>query len=182
MNLRFTSPFECEQGVVARLLKQSYAELVVSDPEHFKAERENWEQTNRNVYGNPHTVGICTFLSWADTDLVGFFCFDSKAKPVYGVIGRNCVLPQFRGRGFGRQQKIEILWWFRETGIRQTKVSTNDHPFFVPTQRMYTACGFREVRRTPWDRDPQQNMILYEMEIGWLSAFPGRNPPQELKC
>ncbi len=166
MYLRFTSPFEREPGVVAWLLKQSYAELVASDPEHFESELENWEESDRNIFENPHTVGACTFLSWANMDLVGFLCFDPRSRPAYGVIGHNCILPPFRGQGFGKQQINEIIRRFRKAGIKQAKVSTNDHPFFVPAQHMYTACGFREVKRIPWDRDARQNMIHYEMDIG----------------
>jgi len=67
---------------------------------------------------------------------------------------------------FGKRQVAEILREFEQMGIRQARVSTNDDPFFVPAQRMYTACGFVEVNRVPLDRDPKQNMIHYEMEIG----------------
>jgi GNAT superfamily N-acetyltransferase len=165
MTLRFTSPFEREPGIVASLLKRSYAELVASDPDIWKPEVENWEKADRSVFENPGTVGACTFLSWANRDIVGLFCFDPLPRPAYGVIGHNCILPEFRGQGFGKQQIIEILQRFKEMGIRSAKVSTNDHPFFVRAQRMYTACGFREVKRVPWDRDLNQNMIHYEMEL-----------------
>jgi hypothetical protein len=50
--------------------------------------------------------------------------------------------------------------------IGQARVSTIDHPFFVPAQKMYTACGFIQVKRVPFDRDPKQNIIHYEMRIG----------------
>ncbi len=165
MTLTFTSPFECQPGVIARLLSQSYAALVDLEPEIWAPESLNWEETDRNVFENPRTIGACTFLSWADTELVGFFCYDPRPKPAYGVIGHNCILPQFRGRGFGKQQIREIIRRLREIGIRQARVSTNDHPFFVPAQRMYAACGFREVARAPWDRDARQNMIYYARNI-----------------
>jgi hypothetical protein len=61
----------------------------------------------------------------------------------------------------------EILRRFREMAIKKAKVSTNDLPFFIPAQRMYIACGFREVRRIPWPRDPKQRMIEYEKEISY---------------
>lgn len=56
--------------------------------------------------------------------------------------------------------------------IETARVSTSDHPFFVPAQRMYAACGFREVRRIRWDRDPGLRMIEYEKEIGQHSVLP----------
>jgi len=166
MNLRFTPPFERGPGVVAWLLKRSYAKLVATDQHNWESEIEKWEQADRSVFENPGTVGACTFLSWAEADLVGFFCFDPRLRPAYGVIGHNCILPEFQGQGFGKQQIHEIIRRFNVMGIKAAKVSTNDHPFFTPAQRMYIACGFREVKRVPWDRDPKQNMIHYEMELG----------------
>jgi len=165
MKLRYTSPFEREPGIIDWLLNQSYAEIVEAEPEFWEPEKENWEQSDRDVFENPDTVGACTFLSWSGTDIAGFFSFDPRPQPAYGVIGHNCILPEYRGQGFGQQQICEILRRFRETGIRQARVSTNDHPFFVPAQRMYAACGFREVKRIPWDRDFNQRMIHYEIEL-----------------
>jgi GNAT superfamily N-acetyltransferase len=166
MDLRYTSPFEREPGIIVWLLNDSYAELVEAQPELWEPEKENWEETDRNVFENPGTIGACTFLSWCGTDVVGFFSFDPRPRPAYGVIGHNCILPEYRNQGFGKRQIGEILRKFRQIGIRQARVSTNDHPFFVPAQRMYIACGFVEVKRVPWDRDQKQNMIHYEMEIG----------------
>ena len=165
MTLKFTSPFEREPGVIAWLLGQSYAGLLAAEPEVWGEETREWAEADRCVFENPTTVGACTFLSWVESDLVGFFSFDPRPRPAYGVIGHNCILPEFRGRGFGQSQILEILKRFKEMGIQTAKVSTNDHPFFLPAQRMYTACGFHEVSRTPWERDPTQNWIHYEMDI-----------------
>jgi len=166
MRLRYTSPFERRPGIVAWLLNQSYVELVEDEPEIWESEKKIWEQSDRSVFANPDTIGACTFLSWCGTDIVGFFCFDPRPWPARGIIGHNCILPEFRGQGFGKQQIREILRRFEDAGVAIAEVSTNDHPFFVPAQRMYAACGFREVERLPWDRDPMRNMIYYEMELG----------------
>jgi len=166
MELKYTSPFEREPGIISGLLHQSYAELVQAQPDLWEPEKENLEEFDRNVFGNPGTIGACTFLTLCGKDVVGFFSFDPRPAPTYGVIGHNCILPEYRNRGFGKRQIAEILRRFRQMGIRQAKVSTNDHPFFVPAQRMYTACGFVEAKRVPLDRDPKQNIIHYEMKIG----------------
>ena len=50
-------------------------------------------------------------------------------------------------------------------GIRLAQVSTSENPFFTPAQRMYTACGFRETGRRPWDGGASQNVIEYEMKL-----------------
>ena len=84
----------------------------------------------------------------------------------FGIVAHICFLPQFRGRGLVRRQIEEVLRRFEALKIRTARVSTTDHWFFVPAQRMYVACGFREVRRVPWDRDPSLMTIEYEKEIG----------------
>jgi GNAT superfamily N-acetyltransferase len=166
MDLRCTSPFEQEPGIISRLLDQSYAKLVRAHPELWESEKENWEEFDRDVFENPETIGACTFLTWFGKDLVGFFSFDPRPGPAYGVIGHNCILPEYRNQGFGKRQIAEILRRFKQMGIGQARVSTSDHPFFVPAQRMYTACGFVEVKRVSFDRDPKRNIIHYQMNIG----------------
>jgi GNAT superfamily N-acetyltransferase len=166
VELKYTSPLERAPGIISRLLDQSYAELVRTHPELREPEKENWEKFDRDVFENPDTIGACTFLSWCGKDIVGFFSFDPRSGPAYGVIGHNCILSEYRNRGFGKRQIAEILRRFRQMGIGHARVSTSDHPFFVPAQKMYTAFGFVEVKRVPFDRDPKQNMIHYEMKIG----------------
>ncbi|MGD9124835.1 MAG: GNAT family N-acetyltransferase, partial [Desulfarculaceae bacterium] len=113
MELSFTSAFEQERGIIARLLNQSYAGLVQAEPELWEPEKKNWEKFDQEVFENPQTVGACTFLSWCGQDLVGLFSFDPRLRPTYGVIGHNCILPEHRNQGFGKQQIGEVLAHFR---------------------------------------------------------------------
>jgi hypothetical protein len=55
------------------------------------------------------------------------------------------------------------MWCLR---IRRARASTGGNPFFSPARRMYLACGFREVWRVLWERDPQERIIEYEKAIG----------------
>ena len=166
MKLKFTLPHDQHPGVIASMLKRSYAELLESDQEHWGPEVPKWEQFDREVFDYPDTVGSCVFLSWSNTDqLVGFGSYDPRQKPEFGIVGHNCVLPEFRGRGFGKLQIQEILRRLRAKGIRCAKVSTNDHPAFIPAQRMYVACGFQETNRQPWANDASQKLIEYEMRL-----------------
>lgn len=174
MNLKFTSTQGQESGLIASMLKQSYADLVGSDPEHWGPEVPKWEQFDHEVFEYPDTVGACVFLSWHDDQIVGFGSYDPRQKPEVGIVGHNCVRPPFRGRGFGKQQIQEILRRFRAKAIQRAKVTTNAHPFFVPAQRMYTACGFREIGRHPWGGDPSQNVIEYEMRLDNNGLVPTR--------
>ena len=165
MRLRFTRPRVQQRGLIASMLKRSYADLVELDQQHWGPEVPKWEEFDREVFEHPDTVGTCVFLTWSGDRLVGFASYDPRQRPEFGIVGHNCVLPEFRGNGFGKQQIQEIVRRFRAMGIRLAQVSTGENPFFTPAQRMYTACGFRETGRHPWEGDPSHDVIEYEMRL-----------------
>jgi len=158
--------FELNVPSVTVGLCQSYADLIKSDPIHWKHEENNWNEFDRDAFSNPETVGACVFLSWNGRELVGFASFDPRQRPLCGIIGHNCILPEFRGKGFGKQQVDEILDRFMILKIQTCKVTTNDNPFFVPAQRMYKSCGFQEISRELWEGDKTQCIIHYRKRIG----------------
>ncbi len=165
MKPRFTLPLDEQHGLIASMLKRSYADLMEADLEHWGPEVPKWEQFDREVFEHPDTIGACVFLSWSGDRLVGFASYDPRQRPEVGIVGHNCVLPEFRGNGFGKQQVREIVRRFRVMGITLARVSTGESPFFAPAQHMYTACGFRESGRRAWEGDPSQNVIEYEMRL-----------------
>jgi GNAT superfamily N-acetyltransferase len=165
MNLKFTGTENYKPGVILDLLSQSYHDLLQDDPEFRQSVIPEWSDFDQEVSNRPEIFSRCVFFSWFENDLVGFASFDPRPKPDFGLVGHNCILPSFRGRGFGKQQLQELIERFRKLGIRLAKVSTGDSTFFIPAQRMYLACGFREVRRAPWQRDPKKIMIHYERMI-----------------
>ncbi len=147
MVLQFTSITDQKPGILSSLLSRSYADLVNSDRIHWKSEENNWNVFDRDAFSNPETVGACVFLSWHGRNLVGFASFDPRQAPRCGVIGHNCILPEYRGNGFGKLQVNEVIDRLTVLGTRTGKVTTHDNPFFVPAQRMYQSCGFQEMYR-----------------------------------
>jgi GNAT superfamily N-acetyltransferase len=164
MNTDFATLSDQQPGTIVTLLRASYAQLLKLDP-RWESEEEKWEEYDRQVFVHPKTVGACVFLTRLEGHIVGFGSWDPRQKPEYGIIGHNCILPEFQGNGLGKQQIQEILGRFQMLGIKIAKASTNDHFFFIPAQRMYVACGFLEVRRIPWMGDPNQKMIEYEKDL-----------------
>lgn len=163
--LRFTSPHVRQPGAIAAILKICYADLVSSDPSLWVDEAEGWERFDADVYGNPDGIGDCTFMSWLGDHLIGFASYDPRQWSAWGVIGHNGILPEFQGRGFGKQQIAEILRRFRIMGFKKAKVSTLDHPFFAPARAMYLSCGFCESKRIPWEGSPKCRLIEYEKDL-----------------
>jgi GNAT superfamily N-acetyltransferase len=133
-------------GVIERILAESFAGLAANDEQRRKC-REKWAAADRETFANPDTVGVCTFITTLDNRPIGVGSFDPRGGPEVGEIGYNCILPTYRGRGFGRAQLEEILRRIRQRGIGKAVVTTGDHPFFTAAQRMYLACGFVETRR-----------------------------------
>lgn len=151
--------------MLSSMLKRSYTDLVGSDQEHWGSELQKWEEFDREVFQHPDTVGRCVFLSWADGQLVGFASYDPRQRPEIGIVGHNCILPEFCGQGFGRQQIQEIIRRLRAMGIRKACASTGEHAFFTPARRMYVACGFRETCRRLRNGDPSISVVDYEIDL-----------------
>lgn len=166
LSLKFSPPQAKGPGTIASILRCCYARLVSSDPKLWSPEILEWEQFDKDIYGNPETVDDSTFLSWWGKRLVGFGSFDPRQMPEVGIVGHNCILPEFQGRGFGKQQISEILRRFRTMGTTNARVVTLDHPFFTPAQAMYLACGFQEERRYPWETNRQFSYIEYIKHLG----------------
>ena len=163
MTVEFVPITGHQPGLIAALLRASYSELVQADPQ-WTQERVNWEGYDREVFACPDSVGACLFLTQLEGRIAGFASWDPRQHPAY-IIGHNCILPEFRRKGLGRQQIEEMLRRFCRLDARTARVSTNNHPFFAPAQRLYLACGFQEVQRTNWDRDRQSKIIEYEKSL-----------------
>ena len=165
--LAFKPPSGHSRGTILRLFRQSYAEMMLADLPYWRNEEEDWSRFDQEVFENPDTVGRCVFISLSEGAVVGLGSFDPRHGPEYGTIGHNCILPEFRGSRFGKQQVEELCARLRARGFKRAVVSTGDHPFFLPAQRMYLSCGFKETRR---DVDgarsnPQFNLIKYEKQL-----------------
>jgi ribosomal protein S18 acetylase RimI-like enzyme len=157
-------------GALSDLLHKSYAGLIQECPAYWKQEGEKWDDFDRQAFAHPDTVGKCVFVSCLDDRSIGLASYDPRPGPRYGLIGQNCVLPEYRGQGFGKQQILEILRRFGEYQIRSARVSTSEHPFFRPALRMYQSLGFKETRRLIGGPDPRYKII--ELEVGPQAAGP----------
>ena len=166
--IAFTSFAQHKPGIVVSLLSQSYAPYLALDPQAAQAWPADWATYDQDVFRFPDTVGACGFITCLDGQAIGFASWDPSAFPAYGVIGHNCILPACQGNGYGTAQIRRVLDILRARGFRQARVTTGDHPFFRPAQRMYEACGFREVGRG--FRDPRVMLCMIDYELPYLSG------------
>lgn len=152
-------------GTIRELLSRSYEDFIASGRLDQIFPSSKWPAFDAHVFENPDTLGRCVFITCVDDQPVGFASWDPRCGPVQGVIGHNCVLPEHRGKGYGRMQIQEVLRRFREAGLQRAIVITGDDPFFVPAQRMYLSCGFRLASRMPCRPDLTYGTIKYELDL-----------------
>jgi GNAT superfamily N-acetyltransferase len=149
------------RGDLFNILKESYKELVsVYDKETLIAD---WEKSDKSSFDNQN-IGKCTIITLDNGKAIGFASWDPRNFPEFGIIGQNCVLPEYQGKGIGKKQLDYILNLFRENNCKKALVTTGDLPFFVPAQKMYLSLGFKEVSRTKHERF-KYNLINYELSL-----------------
>jgi ribosomal protein S18 acetylase RimI-like enzyme len=155
----------CRPGLLSDLLRRSYAGLVESCPEHWAQEAGKWDDLDREAFAQPKSIGKCVFVSALDDHLVGLASYDPRHEPEYGIVGQNCILPEYRGRGFGKLQIVETLRRFGERTTQAARVTTSEHPFFAPALGMYQSLGFREIRRFAGGPDPRYELVELEIKL-----------------
>ena len=124
------------------MLVDSYAPQV----DIVKHDKKSWENYDKDVFSNLDTMGKCGFVSTVDGKPIGFASWDPRQKPI-GIIGQNCILPEYQGQGFGKKQILEVVKILKNSGFERIRVTTGDHKFFVPAHKMYKSCGFKEINR-----------------------------------
>lgn len=162
--LEFLPPSNFERGVIARLLRESYASVKADPAIDLEKIMKVFDDFDNEVHDLDY-VANCTFITTLDGVPIGVGSFDPTKRPEYGDIGHNCIVPSAQGKGYGRAQIREILRRFRERGIQTARVSTGAEDFGAPARRMYEACGFKETRRFKAEHYPFGTMVEYEMPL-----------------
>ncbi|MFX1364144.1 MAG: GNAT family N-acetyltransferase [Promethearchaeota archaeon] len=156
--IKFQPISEFNPGTICNILNQSY----VGSP--YENEKHIWADFDNESYNNPQTVGRCVFISIMSNKIIGLTSYDPRQKPL-GIIGHNCILPKYRRNGYGKEQILEIIRILKMKGFIELKVTTDEHPFFIPAQKMYLSCGFKEVSRRQNNELSEYKYIEYRQEI-----------------
>jgi GNAT superfamily N-acetyltransferase len=134
-------------GLIYGILCKCYDSFFEDYPSYEEEWKTGWREYDARIFENPETIGSAGFLTVFRDHIIGFASYDPRDLPQKVLIGHNCILPAFRGNGFGKKQVNEILRIMREKDCTTIEVVTGEHPFFEPAFRMYTSCGFTEEKR-----------------------------------
>lgn len=154
--MNYLSVHNSKRGTVFDLLYRAFEPLI--NPE-LEAKLRRYDE---EIFDNPDTVGACVFLTQHENGLIGMSSWDPRQSPK-AIVGYNCIVPEFQGSGFGKLQLLELLNRLALGGFTEVVVTTGDHPFYLPSQKMYTRCGFQEVRRNTVSNDPRYGSIDYHL-------------------
>ena len=98
--ITFTPISLYKRGELSNLIRKSYANLVNEYPEYWKSEEAKWDNFDKSAFDNPN-IGKCLFITCLEDIVIGLASWDSRNWPKYGIIGQNCVLPEYRSCGYG---------------------------------------------------------------------------------
>ena len=147
-----------EKETVFGLLSRSF-EPIMNDELEAKLKRYDHE-----IFDYPETVGSSIFLTQFDGQLIGMASWDPRQFPK-ASIGYQCVVPEFQGRGLGKQQLLELLKRLKEMGFSEILAKTGDHSFYIASQKMYERCSFVETQRNAKSSDPRYGSIDYHLVL-----------------
>ena len=83
--------------------------------------------------------------------------------PDEGEIEVNCIIPVHSGKGYDKLQIQKVLRIFQSESTHITNFTTADNLFFIPAQRIYLSCRFKEAGRDFIREYAGLDLIHYEM-------------------
>ena len=137
MAMEFRKFSENKRGIMLEMLRDAYS----FEPGYEKDWLEEWKKADDFFYENLHIADKCGFVTVVDGVPVGFICWDPRNLPAYAEIGHNCIITQYKGKGYGRAQLREAVARIEKSGAEKIIVTTDED--LVPAQRNYESAGFR---------------------------------------
>ena len=140
--LEFKPITDFKPGQIQETIKKCYHNLI----EYFPGEKNRlyhqWENEDKLTFQHIDTIGRHFLFSCIKNNLAGFFSWDDRQFQ-NGVVGQNCILPNYQGNGYGVRQIEKITEIFRINNFKTLTTETGEHDFFIPAHKMYKKCGFK---------------------------------------
>lgn len=156
--IKFIPLNQFKQGLLFDLLSKSYSDFPYKDKY-----LNDWKKYDKEAFSNPK-IGECIFITCLDDKPIGFASYDPRQGPERAIIGHNCILPEYWGRGYGKKQIEELIRLFKRQYFKKALVKTADHSFFLNAKKLYLSCGFKEIKRFTDDRQGFP-VIEYGMDL-----------------
>ena len=128
-----------------------------------KAWDKVWQEYDEFFYANLDSIADkYGFVTVVDGIAIGHISWDPRNRPNEVIIGHNCILSKFKGRGYGKIQLQEAINRINKDKVKRIVVTTNKN--FLSALKNYESVGFvklieRENNETPF----AGNYVDYEL-------------------
>ncbi|MBR3929924.1 MAG: GNAT family N-acetyltransferase [Clostridia bacterium] len=149
------------RGTLIKQLSDAYS----FDQRWEKLFSAQWAQYDDFFFDNEKVLAACGFVTCLDGKPIGHISWDPRNAPKYVIIGHNCILTKFKGKGFGKKQLSEAVRRIKERlNPQKIIVSTNAN---LIARYNYESVGFELVRREE-NKDESAfsgDYLYYEMKL-----------------
>lgn len=123
-----------------------------------------WEEYDDFFLSNPDIADKYGFITLLDGIPIGHISWDPRNRPEYVIIGHNCIISAYKGRGYGRIQLEEAIRRIKEYDVKKIIVTTNEITFSA--QKNYEAVGFKLIGTRDNTETPFSGRYIdYELEL-----------------
>ncbi len=161
MDIGFKKISDFSRGILCKMLSDAYS----FDRKYEDAYKEKWQENDAFFFDNLQIADKCGFITILNDEAIGFINWDPRNMPEYVIIGDNCIIPKYKGKGYGKLQLQEAIQRITKNNVKKIFVSTNID--LIPAQRMYESVGFVRLDVSalePWQLS-QNADIYYGMDI-----------------
>jgi len=142
MNIEFKNFDEFERGILYKQLVEGYS----FDNRWKECFENDWIEYDNFFYDNLHFTNNCGFVTVLNGNPIGHISWDPRNAPEYVLIGHNCILPDFKGNGYGKEQLKEAINRItKNNDLNKIKVTTNEK--LLPAKHNYESVGFKIAQR-----------------------------------
>ena len=138
--IEFRKITEFHRGTLYNQLVDAYS----FNDECIKIWDASWMEYDNYFYNNLDIIDKYSFITVLDGEPIGHISWDPRHRPDYVRIGHNCIITNYKGKGYGHKQLEEAIRIIKEyDNIKKIIVTTNE--IFVPAQKKYESVGFKKV-------------------------------------
>ncbi len=103
-----------------------------------------WHDYDDFFYSNLYSIADkYGFITVVDGIAIGHISWDPRNKPDYVIIGHNCILSSYKGKGYGKIQLQEAIRIIKEYKVKKIIVTTNE--ITLSAQKNYESVGFVKI-------------------------------------
>lgn len=133
-------------------LKDAYS----FDKNCFDLWEKEWKDYDKFFYDNLDIADKYGFITVLDGIPIGHISWDPRNKPNFAIIGHNCIITKYKGKGYGKKQLEEAIRRIKNENFKKIIVTTNEITYAA--QKNYESVGMKKIKKrknldTPFSDD-----------------------------